>query len=129
MAQTPRGAGRSRRRTGRAWGVRLVLVLLGLGLGAAASTAATSLTFKGGSIVPTSVGPSGSYKINCDYGQLVDCIGPVPPSGSCAWVGWSGTVAQFSCTAGTTPGTFSGACQTVTGTASNCARGRIASGR
>lgn len=85
------------------------------------SRAATTYTLKSGSITPSTVAPSGSYTMRCDYGAIIDCVGTKAPSGSCAYSGFEGTAARFSCTAGSTQGTFTGQCITVSGTAYNCA--------
>ena len=78
-------------------------------------------SFRSGSVNPSTVNLGGSYTATCDYGQAgIDCVNVTPPSGSCSWAGWSGTAATFSCAAGSTAGTFTGYCKTVTGTGANC---------
>jgi len=46
------------------------------------------LTFKGGSISPGSVATGGAYAMSCNYGEVVDCVLPAPPSGACSFTGW-----------------------------------------
>ncbi len=71
----------------------------------------TNLNFAGGSVFPSSVSPGGSYAITCDYGRAnIDAVGTLEGSGSCAYTGFSGTAAVFSCTAGQTSGTFENYC-------------------
>lgn len=67
--------------------------------------------FCSGSVSPTSVASGGSYTMGCNYGYTGNGITVVPGSGSCTYKDFSGTTAEFSCTAGTTPGTFANSCE------------------
>ena len=67
--------------------------------------------FCSGSVSPTSVASGGSYTMGCDYGYTGNGITAVPGSGSCKYKDFSGTTAEFSCIAGTTPGTFANSCE------------------
>lgn len=70
----------------------------------------TPRNLKSGSASPASVNTSGGYSMVCDYGTTVSSVFPQPGSGTCQWAGFTGTKANFSCTAGTTSGTFSNYC-------------------
>lgn len=100
------------------WIILIVFCLAGVVSSVQAQTC-KSLTFKGGSISPTTVSTGGSYTMSCDYGAVVDCVTITPPSGSCVWTGFEGTAAKFSCIAGTSTGTFTGCCKTFS-TPTNC---------
>ena len=75
-------------------------------------TGCKALTYRGGTITPNSVMPGGNYVMSCDFGEVLDCIAPTPPSGNCSFNGVNGTAAVFNCKAGTTLGTFTGYCST-----------------
>jgi cysteine-rich repeat protein len=62
------------------------------------------------SVTPATVAPGGSYSIGCNYGTQTNSINPVPSSGSCSFMGWSGTGANFACTAPATPGNYPNLC-------------------
>jgi hypothetical protein len=67
--------------------------------------------FCGGSVAPTSVAPGGAYTMGCNYGYSGNGIVPLPGSGTCKYEGFSATdTAEFGCTAGATPGTFTDSC-------------------
>jgi len=90
---------------------------------ACGSTGCNALSFISGSVSPISVAPGGTYFLKCDYGSVVDSVETMPGSGDCTFVDFSGTAADFSCTAGTTSGTFANSCSLVSGKYSNtCAR-------
>lgn len=61
-------------------------------------------------VTPSSVSPSGAYTLTCDYGVVTNAIFPVAGSGTCSWNGFTGTVANFNCTAGATLGTYNNSC-------------------
>lgn len=83
----------------------------------------TSLSFISGLVSPSSVDVGGSYTVECDYGAIVDSINPEVGSGSCIWIDFFGTTANFDCIAGSVPGTFSNSCKLIEGTSSNtCAQ-------
>ena len=75
------------------------------------SPSCTPATFVSGTVNPSTVSPSGTYTLSCNYGVNSSGIFPVVGSGSCTFTGFTGTTAQFNCTAGTTLGTFSNACK------------------
>jgi hypothetical protein len=84
------------------------------------------VTFVAGSVSPTTVAASGAYTMSCDYGSggVSNSIRPLPGSGTCSvFLGFTGTAAQFSCTAGSTPGTFANSCSVITNSQYNlCAQ-------
>ncbi len=86
-------------------------------------TQQTSNSFVSGSTTPSQVNAGGTYTIGCNYGQMLDCIDAVPgqPGSWCMYTGFTGTTAQFSCTAGSQTGTFSNTCRLFSGTPNNCA--------
>lgn len=70
-----------------------------------------TLPFVSGNVSPSSVSASGAYTAVCDYGVVNNQISPVVGSGSCSFTNFTGTVANFSCTAGTTVGTYTNNCK------------------
>lgn len=70
-----------------------------------------TLPFVSGNVSPSSVSASGAYNAVCDYGVVNNQIAPVVGSGSCSFTNFTGTVANFSCTAGTTVGTYTNNCK------------------
>jgi len=89
-----------------------------------------SYTYAGGTVLPTPVNPGATLSTTCDYGIAgVDCInsyflnpatGTTTPCGGIGFTGWTGTKANFTCTAPSTPGTYTHVCGMGTGTGSNC---------
>lgn len=73
--------------------------------------ACTPVTLTGSSVNPSSVATGGSYTVSCNYGVQSDAVSVVPGSGNCTLVSWSGTQANFTCTAGASAGTFSNQCK------------------
>ena len=64
-----------------------------------------------GSVSPSSVSPGGAYTVSCDYGVISSYMSVIVGSGSCgSWLGFTGTTANWGCSAGLVPGTFSNAC-------------------
>lgn len=79
--------------------------------------------FVNGYTNPSQVASGGTYIIGCDYGQALDCIYAVAgqPGSQCSYLGFSGTTAQFQCTAGTQTGVFNNTCGLFSGSPNNCA--------
>ena len=67
-------------------------------------------SFISGSVSPSSVSPNGTYTAACNYGVVTNTVFFTAGSGSCSFVNFSGTTANFSCTAGATPGTYANTC-------------------
>jgi len=74
----------------------------------------TPRTFVSGSVSPAKVAPGGSYEVLCDYGSVsnaVDTNLEIPGAwGSCSYVGFTGTAARFTCTAGSAAGSYAATC-------------------
>jgi len=70
----------------------------------------TSRSLVSSSVSPSSVTTGGTYTVTCNYGVTTNAINAVVGSGSCTFQNFSGTAARFSCTAGSTAGTFSNSC-------------------
>ena len=78
---------------------------------AVSAPSCTPTTSFSGSVTPASVSVGGAYNLACNFGVVSGYIGASLGSGSCSWSGWSnGTQANFNCTAGSTPGSFSNSC-------------------
>jgi len=66
-------------------------------------------TFVAGSCNPSVLNQGQPFRITCDFGRLIDCIGALP---GCTFIGWIGTTtqAEFSCVAPMTPGNITNYC-------------------
>ncbi len=81
------------------------------------------VNFLGGSVNPSTVPTSGSYTLSCDYGVISAYIGGGTGSGVCGtWLGFTGTAANFGCTAGTTQGVFTNNSCNIGSSDGYCAR-------
>lgn len=84
--------------------------------------ACTSDSFVSGSYSTNQVAINGAFTILCDYGPAAldtPAIKVSTNAGSCTWTSWQGNGALFSCTAGSTPGTYQSTCQLVTASPNN----------
>lgn len=76
-------------------------------------TCCKKISFVSGSYTPSEVAPGQTFNVKCDYGLQTNNIGPsVGGVTGCSYTGFSGNTANFTCTAGSTYGTYPLACST-----------------
>ncbi len=86
-------------------------------------TSCSTPAFSGGSLSTRTVAPLGGFTLSCDYGNANSRVYPMVSSGSCSFLRFAGTAAQFSCTAPDAIGDYAVGCQLGANPAANtCAR-------